>query len=84
MPSTVALNIDLPSSKNAIANRADALVVERIPFLLPVGSFQNCESLFRRKVGLDRGQFNSSFPARSLTPLRLILLPKRKRWGCRM
>jgi len=55
MPLVVALNIDLPSGKDTIADGADPLVIERIPLPLRVGCFQNVEALFRRKVGLHHG-----------------------------
>jgi len=52
MPFVVKLNIDLPPSEDAITDRADALVVERIPLSRSVGCFQNCEPLLWRKLSL--------------------------------
>ena len=52
MPFAVKLNIDLSSSEDAITDRADALVVERIPLSRSVGCFQNCEPLLWRKLSL--------------------------------
>ena len=51
-PFTVRLNIDLPPGEDAIADHADALVVERIPLSRKVGGFQDCEPLFWRRVSL--------------------------------
>jgi len=54
MPFSVRLNVDLPPGEDAITDHADALVVERIPLSRRVGCFQNCESLFWRKMILHR------------------------------
>jgi hypothetical protein len=51
----VSSNIDLPSCKNTIADRANPLVIERIPLPLRVGCFQDVEPLLRRKVGSHHG-----------------------------
>ncbi len=42
-------DLNLPSEEDAIADHADALVVQRIPFPLRINRAQNLQAFFREK-----------------------------------
>ncbi len=48
----VADDFDLPPGEDPLANQADALVVERMPFALPVSHAQEFEALVERNEAI--------------------------------
>ena len=48
-PARFAGDFDLPPGYRAIAQNADALVVERMPFPPPIGHLKDCEFFFWQK-----------------------------------
>ena len=55
MSLVIFLNIDLASCEDAIADRANPLIIERIPLPHRLGCFQDGESFVRREMGVLHG-----------------------------
>lgn len=66
-PVLVAPEVDLPSGESAAADRADSLVVERVPFVRCITFAQKLESIFRYETGSghslrDKAPGHAGFP----------------------
>jgi hypothetical protein len=79
MPSMIALNIDLPSCKNAVANRADALVIERIPIFAPRRQLLKLRAALRAKSGFVSWSIRFLVPGKVTDAIVIVSASKAKK-----